>query len=392
MFIIPGPIDLFGLFGPFGLFGLFGLRHRLMLGEIKSLASVLRVVNMSTRGCRDCPVPDCGAKYLVRLANHLANVHMLDIDQRRKYLQEAKRHPIVKRVAYKSAATDEINDNLLQQQDRVCVVSKVRQHVLKHAQVSSWQEPYTNSEEPGEKRASQSEDLPPAKKPRVVRSTASLATKPCPEFNFRHKFSLLVMGPTQSGKTYFVQQILKHNRIVYEEQKSIRIFWYYNQWQECYEELKTSLGKNIRFERGVPELSEDLCEINPRYNNIIILDDLMAEVTDSPVVSRLFTQGRHRNASVILLLQTCFLRGSIIRISAEMPSTRLSSEVLAIGNKSELLKNACSIRIEYTLWMLITKRPKNRLDTYWWTTSLTHQRISKFLQTYLANAMFITLV
>ena len=96
-----------------------------------------------------------------------------------------------------------------------------------------------------------------------MRSTASLATKPCPEFNFRHKFSLLVVGPTQSGKTYFVQQILKHNRIVYEEQKSIRIFWYYNQWQECYEELKTSLGKSIRFERGVPELSEDLCEINP---------------------------------------------------------------------------------------------------------------------------------
>ena len=280
-----------------------------MLGEIKSFASVLRVVNMSTRGCRDCPVPDCGAKYLVRLANHLANVHMLDIDQRRKYLQEAKRHPIVKRVAYKSAATDEINDNLLQQQDRVCVVSKVRQHVLKHAQVSSWQEPYTNSEEPGEKRASQSEDLPPAKKPRVVRSTASLATKPCPEFNFRHKFSLLVLGPTQSGKTYFVQQILKHNRIVYEEQKSTRIFWYYNQWQECYEKLKTSLGKSIRFERGVPELSEDLSDINPRYNNIIILDDLMAEATDSPVVSRLFTQGRHRNASVILLLQNMFPKG-----------------------------------------------------------------------------------
>ena len=110
-------------------------------------------------------------------------------------------------------------------------------------------------------------------------------------------------------KTYFVQQILKHNRIVYEQQKSIRIFWYYNQWQECYEELKTSLEKSIRFERGVPELSENLSEINAPYNNIIILDDLMAEATDSPMVSRLFTQGRHRNASVILLLQNMFPKG-----------------------------------------------------------------------------------
>ena len=98
------------------------------------------------------------------------------------------------------------------------------------------------------------------------------------------KFSLLVVGPTQSGRTYFVQQILENKRIVYEEQKSVRLFWYYNQWQECYEKLKKSLGKSILFERGVPELSEDLCEINARYNNIIILDDLMAEATDSPVV------------------------------------------------------------------------------------------------------------
>ena len=94
-----------------------------------------------------------------------------------------------------------------------------------------------------------------------------------------------------------------------KEQKSIRNFWYYNQRQECYEELKKSLGKSIRFERGVPELSEDLCEINLRYNNIIILDDSMAEAKDSPVVFRLFTQGRHRNASVTLLLQNMFPKG-----------------------------------------------------------------------------------
>ena len=98
-----------------------------------------------------------------------------------------------------------------------------------------------NVEKPGQKHVKQSEHSPPAKRPRTAASTTSLATKSCPEFNFRHKFSLLVVGPTQSGKTYFVQQILKHNRIMYEEQKSIRIFWCYNQWQECYEKLKKSL-------------------------------------------------------------------------------------------------------------------------------------------------------
>ena len=62
----------------------------------------------------------------------------------------------------------------------------------------------------------------PTKAAREV--TASMLTKPCPEFNFRHKFSLLIVSPTQSGKSHFVQQILEHSRIVYEQQKSIRIF------------------------------------------------------------------------------------------------------------------------------------------------------------------------
>ncbi len=39
---------------------------------------------------------------------------------------------------------------------------------------------------------SRSEHSPPAKKPRVVRA---MNTKPYPEFNFRHKFSLLVVDP-----------------------------------------------------------------------------------------------------------------------------------------------------------------------------------------------------
>ena len=125
--------------------------------------------------------------------------------------------------------------------------SEERKPYLKQAQVSSWQPRV-------ERSPHMTMSSPPAKRPRTAARTTSLATKSCPEFNFRHKFSLLVVGPTQGGKTYFLQQILENNRIVYEEQKSIRIFWYYNQWQKCYENLKKSLGKSIRFERGVPEL------------------------------------------------------------------------------------------------------------------------------------------
>ena len=55
---------------------------------------------MAKRVCRDCPIPNCGAKYLVKLSNHLADVHELDYINRRKWLQEAKLQPKVRVMIY----------------------------------------------------------------------------------------------------------------------------------------------------------------------------------------------------------------------------------------------------------------------------------------------------
>ena len=70
-----------------------------------------------------------------------------------------------------------------------------------------------------------------------------------------------------------------------------------------------TLGDEIEFAQGLPDLSEDLREIDPKFNNVLVFDDLMSQATDSPLLSLLFTQGRHRNASVILLLQNMFPKG-----------------------------------------------------------------------------------
>ena len=48
-----------------------------------------RTVNMAKRACRDCPTPNCRAKYLVKLFNHLTDVDELNYINRRKWLQEA---------------------------------------------------------------------------------------------------------------------------------------------------------------------------------------------------------------------------------------------------------------------------------------------------------------
>lgn len=69
------------------------------------------------------------------------------------------------------------------------------------------------------------------------------------------------------------------------------------------------MGKSITFTKGLPYVRDDLEDINCSFNNVWIFDDLMDEAVESPVMSLLFRRGRHRNLSVILLLQNMFPKG-----------------------------------------------------------------------------------
>ena len=51
---------------------------RLKLAETVLFLLRSQTVNMTKRACRYCPIPNCGAKYLVKLPNHLTDVHALD--------------------------------------------------------------------------------------------------------------------------------------------------------------------------------------------------------------------------------------------------------------------------------------------------------------------------
>ena len=76
-----------------------------------------------------------------------------------------------------------------------------------------------------------------------------------------------------------------------------------------FKDMNRSLGQDLYFREGLPTIQLDLNDIDPKYNNSIVLDDLMDLAVDSPIILKLFTQGRHRNASVILLLQNAFPKG-----------------------------------------------------------------------------------
>ena len=134
-------------------------------------------------------------------------------------------------------------------------------------------------------------------------SRLSVSETAYPEFSFKHPFSMLVVGPTQSGKTHFVEQMLTTPLIEFPTDKEVQVTWFYNHWQPRYKAMKKTFG--IEFEHGLPDWSETLEELNPKIHHILVFDDLMNQAVNSPM----FTQGRHRNASVILLMQNMFPKG-----------------------------------------------------------------------------------
>ena len=223
---------------------------------------------------------------------------------------------------------------------------------------------------------SQPQSMKP-KQPKVMKlqTVNCLETQPYPKFKFNHMFSMVIVGPTQCGKTYFVQQVLTKNCIQYPSEKSTQIYWFYNQWQQRYDALRRVLRKRIQFTQGLPDLSEDLKEINPEYNNILVFDDLISQAIDSPVLSQLFTQGRHRNASVILLLQNMFPKGKYntdINRNAQYvvlfrsPSDRKHIDILAERTFAKDRKNFMSVYAKETAkpygYVLIDNQTKTTSD------------------------------
>ena len=64
------------------------------------------------------------------------------------------------------------------------------------------------------------------------------------------------------------------------------------------------------FVQGIPEQLNDETFIDSRYPSLIVIDDLMRDVTNSKDVCELFVEGRHhRNISVACIMKNAFSRG-----------------------------------------------------------------------------------
>lgn len=125
---------------------------------------------------------------------------------------------------------------------------------------------------------------------------------------FHSPFTCIIAGPTQSGKTTLVKNILFNNQLIISPKPSV-IYYCYSAWQETYNDLKFIYPK-IQFIKGIIDLEL----INKNQINLLILDDLMNKCDNDERILDLFTiESHHRNISVFLLTQNIFSKGKFSR-------------------------------------------------------------------------------
>ena len=125
------------------------------------------------------------------------------------------------------------------------------------------------------------------------------------DIRFKHPCTVYVSGPSQSGKSVFISNCLKHQDSVFDTPFD-RVIWAHGHSQPLHNDLLET-HPHLQMVEGLPEDMGDPGYFNPHQNNCIIIDDLLQEATKDPRVSNLFTvSSHHANLTVIFLTQNLF--------------------------------------------------------------------------------------
>ena len=117
--------------------------------------------------------------------------------------------------------------------------------------------------------------------------------------------NIVVVGPSKSGKTYWVSRMIRERRDLFREPLD-RVVFCYGEWQKGFEALQQDQG--VTMIEGLPDDLYDRFEGLP---GMLVLDDLMVESSNNPEVEKLFTRGtHHRGLTTVFLTQNLFRKGS----------------------------------------------------------------------------------
>lgn len=119
---------------------------------------------------------------------------------------------------------------------------------------------------------------------------------------FQHPFTMIIAGPTMSGKSTFITRLLKNKDVMINPPPE-KIYFCYSEWQQAYDNLE-----NVDFHEG----PIDLNTLDSSIPKLIIYDDLMDSINDE-LESLFVKHAHHRNLGVIFVTQNLFQKSKQYR-------------------------------------------------------------------------------
>ncbi len=121
-------------------------------------------------------------------------------------------------------------------------------------------------------------------------------------FYFKHPTTIMVSGPTGSGKTEFVSRAIEQN--IFDPMPERKV-WIYGERQEKIELRHPDI--DFIKDANIEEISDSF---KSDETNMLVIDDQMCGSSrDRKYIEKLFTQGsHHKNLTVILIVQNLFVK------------------------------------------------------------------------------------
>jgi len=120
---------------------------------------------------------------------------------------------------------------------------------------------------------------------------------------FKHPCSIIIAGPSGSGKSCLVNEILDNLNLFKNFPKKHNIVWSYG--QPAFERRS-----GVRYLEHIPSEKE----LNSLKPDLLIIDDMMVESSKDNHLLNIFTKfSHHKRISVIFIIQNLFFKSPIMR-------------------------------------------------------------------------------
>ena len=175
----------------------------------------------------------------------------------------------------------------------------------------------------------------------------------------RQPSSVIVAGPSGSGKSELVEQWLRYQNVFQVKPKTE--VYAYDRWQPRFDRMQRKDG--IRFHRGLPDPIHLTKWFGPTRGGVLVLDDLMEEGGQDKRVLDLFTKdSHHRNITVLYLTQDLFPPGKFCKtiVAFKNPRDQMGIRTILLQAFPDrwpqvlcLFKRVTSCPFGYLMWMSI---------------------------------------